>query len=134
VVSADHASDPGRGDAPGQLQKGQRAQNYSHLLDSAAHQLSKFFLIPDRYLNAQGWTSHTLSMSHNIFDGKCFIAKSSRGHRPRDYSRNPRCSRGFRLPRRTRLIGQKRPTLPVRPPAPSLDVLILNSLEISLVV
>ena len=77
-----YAGDAGRGDTLGQLQKSQGTQNNTDLLDSAAHQRSKFFLILGGDLNTQGWTSHALSMRQNISDWNCFMAKSSSGQRP----------------------------------------------------
>jgi hypothetical protein len=38
-----HAGDAGRRYTLGQLKKGQRAENHTHLLNSSAQQLSEFF-------------------------------------------------------------------------------------------
>jgi hypothetical protein len=77
-----YASNAGRDGAFGQLQKGESAQHDTNLLDSAAHQFSEFFLILGRHFNAQGWTSHALSMGQNISNWNCFIAKTLGGQRP----------------------------------------------------
>jgi hypothetical protein len=71
-----------------QLQKSQRPQYDTDLLDSSAHQLSELFLILRGHFDAEGWTSHDLSMSQNISRWNCFISKSSRGQRPSVVSPN----------------------------------------------
>jgi hypothetical protein len=71
-----------RGGPLGELQKSQRAQNDTHLLNSGAQQLSKFFLIFGRHFNTQGWTGQALSMGQNISEWNCFLAKTSSGQRP----------------------------------------------------
>jgi hypothetical protein len=71
----------GRFDAQGDHRDGhftftcsQGAQYDTDLLNSAAHQFSEFFLMLGGHFNAQGWTSHALSMSQNIFHWNCFAA------------------------------------------------------------
>jgi hypothetical protein len=79
-----------RGGPLGELQKSQRAQNDTHLLNSGAQQLSKFFLIFGRHFNTQGWTGQALSMGQNISEWNCFLAKTSSGQRPRTDQRRQR--------------------------------------------
>ena len=76
-----YSGNAGRGGTLGQLQKSQGAQHDPDLLDSAAHQLSEFFLVPGGHFNTQGWTSHALSMGQNISGWNCLITKSSSGQR-----------------------------------------------------
>ena len=59
------AGDAWRADTLGQLQQRQGAQNNSHLLYAAAQQALEFPLVVSGDLDAQSWTSHTLSMRQN---------------------------------------------------------------------
>src|SRR6266567_5388795 len=71
-----------RADASGELQKRDRQQDDSHLLNTAAQQTSQLLLVLLLDFDAQGGASHTLSMEQNIFYQKCFIRKFSGGPRP----------------------------------------------------
>jgi hypothetical protein len=54
-----------RGDAFGQLQKRQGAQNNPNLLNPTAEYLGELLLIFLRDLDVQGWTAHSNSMGQN---------------------------------------------------------------------
>ena len=61
----DHIGDLRRAGALRQLQQRQGAQDDPNLLDAAAQQLGKFFLILRRDIDTQRWTTHTPSMRQN---------------------------------------------------------------------
>ena len=64
-VSGITLADSRRAGTLGQLQQSQGAQDDSDLLHAAAQQALELFLILRRDVDAQGWTTHTLSMRQN---------------------------------------------------------------------
>src|SRR6266567_9496289 len=79
-----------RADASGELQKRDRQQDDSHLLNTAAQLTSQLLLVLLLDFDAQGGASHTLSMEQNIFYQKCFIRNFSDGPRPRSSTSLPK--------------------------------------------
>ena len=61
----DYVGDLGCAGALCQLQQSQGAQHNPNLLDAAAQQLGKLFLMFRRDVNAQRWTTYTSSMRQN---------------------------------------------------------------------
>jgi len=69
----DHAGNPRRTNAPGQLPERQGSQDHTDLLNAAAQQPRQLVLVFRFDFDTQRWASHTLSMRQNIFECKCFL-------------------------------------------------------------
>jgi hypothetical protein len=68
-----HAGNPRRTHAPGQLQQRQRSQDHSDLLETTAQQLRQLVLVLLFDFDTQSWASHTPSMGQNMSESNGFL-------------------------------------------------------------